>query len=251
MKNHPYRPGGLDIRSQSFDPPRSTDTAAMASASMSSLSLADLPSPRAGEVPPALSPLDALALQGRLLAKRFEQADKTGRRLSRLAPLTIQNEFGNRGGYFSNLSSGVNSPDEEVGPINSQSVEAAPPQHVSEKHRSFYPQFGGDEPEYEPKMPARSPMAPIEENSPVASPLARRYRASHRRSARSYPRHTQLACTHVPIVPEPTAQALDRVAAPIAAARQPPASALVQFAALPALARAVSQHPLCPWRWQL
>ncbi|KAF2831514.1 hypothetical protein CC86DRAFT_140115 [Ophiobolus disseminans] len=172
MANHPYRPGGLELRSQSFDPPRKNDITTMASASMSSLSLADLPSPRAGEVPPALSPLDALALQGRLLAKRFEQADKTGRRLSRLAPLTIQNEFGNRSGYFSAMSSGVNSPDEEAVPINTQHAEASPPQQVSDKHKSFYPQFGGDEPEYVPRMPARSPMAPIEESSPVASPTS-------------------------------------------------------------------------------
>ncbi|KAH7086903.1 hypothetical protein FB567DRAFT_496480 [Paraphoma chrysanthemicola] len=170
MANHPKRPGGLDLRSQSFDPPRNNDISAMASASMSSLSLADLPSPRAGEVPPALSPLDALALQGRLLAKRFEQADKAGRRLSRLAPLTIQNEFGNRGGYFSALSSGVNSPDEESGPIGVQQAEPSPRQVVPDKHKSFYPQFGGDEPQYLQNAPARSPMAPIEENSPGSPP---------------------------------------------------------------------------------
>ena len=73
------RPGALEFRSQSFEPPNSgnaTFLGSIASASMSSLSLADLPSPRAGEVPPALSPLDALALQGRLLAKRFEQQDQ-------------------------------------------------------------------------------------------------------------------------------------------------------------------------------
>jgi len=180
MKNHPYRPGGLDFRSQSFEPPlrnnndiaTSASASASASASMTNLSVYDLPSPRTGEVPPALSPLDALALQGRLLAKRFEQADKTGRRLSRLAPLTIQNEFGNRGGYFSAMSSGVNSPDEEIGPITSQPAEVSPAgaQQVSDRHRSFYPQFGGDEPEYASKLPARSPMAPIEESSPTASP---------------------------------------------------------------------------------
>lgn len=170
MANHPLRPGALELRSQSFDPPRKNELTNMPMASMSSLSLADLPSPRAGEVPPALSPLDALALQGRLLAKRFEQADKTGRRLSRLAPLTIQNEFGNRSGYFSALSSGVNSPDEEVGPISIPQAQDSPRQQVPDRHKSFYPQFGSDEPEYAPPMPARSPMAVIEETSPVASP---------------------------------------------------------------------------------
>jgi TPR repeat protein len=173
MANPPFRPGGLD-RSQSFEPARTYNSQhnnglaplmnSNASASMTSLSLADLPSPRAGEVPPALSPLDALALQGRLLAKRFEQADKTGRRLSRLAPLTIQNEFGNRPGFFSNLSSGVNSPD-EAGPIFPQQPESSPRQQVSDKHRSFYPQFGGDEP-YEQNVLTRNTMGTIEESSP-------------------------------------------------------------------------------------
>jgi len=139
MVNRPDRPGGLDVRAHSFEPPHN--------GSMSSLALQDLPSPRAGEVPPALSPLDALALQGRLLAKRFEQEERAGRRMSRLAPLTIQNEFGNRGGYFSSLSSStVNSPSEEAVPPVSpgQPVTSSPREHVSDKHKSIVPQFGDE-----------------------------------------------------------------------------------------------------------
>ncbi|XP_014551120.1 hypothetical protein COCVIDRAFT_113724 [Bipolaris victoriae FI3] len=191
MANRQQRPGGLDLRSQSFDP-SSTSTSnnaglyantnnsssgfgniASASASMSNLSLiSDLPSPRTGEAPPALSPLDALALQGRLLAKRFEQQDKTGRRLSRLAPLTIQNEFGNRPGYFSSLSnSTVNSPNEDAGPFKSPRPEPSPRQEVMERHKSCYPQFGNDE--LEPQYavgPLQSPMATIAEASPATPP---------------------------------------------------------------------------------
>ncbi|OAL55868.1 hypothetical protein IQ07DRAFT_182211 [Pyrenochaeta sp. DS3sAY3a] len=172
MANHPYRPGGLEFRSQSFDPPTSNASlGSVASASMSSLSLADLPSPRAGEVPPALSPLDALALQGRLLAKRFEQQDnKTGRRLSRLAPLTIQNEFGNRSGYFTSLSSSaVNSPNDDGGPISPR-PEASPRHEVSDRHRSYYPQFGGEDVHYGQPLPSRSALAPIGETSPATPP---------------------------------------------------------------------------------
>jgi TPR repeat protein len=172
MANAPTRPGGFEFRSQSFDPPSNPNLSlgSIANANMSSLSLADLPSPRTGEVPPALSPLDALALQGRLLAKRFEQQDKSGRRLSRLAPLTIQNEFGNRSGYFSSLSnSTVNSPNEDT-TIPSR-PEASPRQEVSDKHRSFYPQFGGDEPEPQYAIgPLPSPMATIAETSPGTPP---------------------------------------------------------------------------------
>jgi TPR repeat protein len=173
MANTPQRPGGLELRSQSFDPPRNPNNlnlGSLANANMSSLSLADLASPRTGEVPPALSPLDALALQGRLLAKRFEQQDKTGRRLSRLAPLTIQNEFGNRSGYFSSLSSStVNSPNEDV--HQPARPEVSPRQEASDKHRSFYPQFGGDEPEPQYAIgPLQSPMATIAETSPATPP---------------------------------------------------------------------------------
>ena len=183
MANRTQRPGGLDFRSQSFDPPTTANSLTsnhlglgnLASASMSNLSLgSDLPSPRTGEAPPALSPLDALALQGRLLAKRFEQQDKTGRRLSRLAPLTIQNEFGNRGGYFSSLSnSTVNSPNEDAGPVRSPRPEASPRQEISsdKRHQSYYPQFGMDEPEPQYAIgPLQSPMATIAEASPATPP---------------------------------------------------------------------------------
>lgn len=156
MVNRPDRPGGLDFRSQSYDPPSNA----------SQWSLGELPSPRAGEVPPALSPLDALALQGRLLAKRFEQENKNGRRLSRLAPLTIQNEFGNRPGYFSSLSnSTVNSPNEELPPVSPRHHQQNSPRELSsaERHKSFYPQFGGDEFQHEP-MPFRNNLSPIGES---------------------------------------------------------------------------------------
>lgn len=161
MVNRPDRPGGLEFPSHSFDSSHN--------GSMTSLSLHDLPSPRTGEVPPALSPLDALALQGRLLAKKFEQEGKAGRRISRLAPLTIQNEFGNRNGYFSSLSnSTVASPNDEHPPVSPGRPQSSPREQVSsDKHRSFYPQFGSDEPEghYEP-MPFHNHLPPIGEQSP-------------------------------------------------------------------------------------
>ena len=171
MVDRPERPYALGLRSYSHEPPSNASVASLASASMSNLSLADLPSPRAGDAPPALSPLDALALQGRLLAKRFEQADQSGRRLSRLAPLTIQNEFGNRPGYFSSLSSTVSSPNDDVGPIGvAPPPEASPRQHMSDRHRSFYPQISTEEPQYAQSLSAHSPLAPIGESSPASPP---------------------------------------------------------------------------------
>lgn len=154
-------PGGLDFRSQSYDPSRNA----------SQMSLGDLPSPRAGEVPPALSPLDQLALQGRLLAKRFEQENKAGRRMSRLAPLTIQENFGNRSGYFHSLNnSTANSPNEELPPVSPGQQPVSSPLGFADKHRSIYPQFGSEEPQqaqHEYALPFRSNLAPIGEMRPV------------------------------------------------------------------------------------
>ncbi|KAL2125106.1 hypothetical protein VTJ04DRAFT_1471 [Mycothermus thermophilus] len=67
-----------------------------------------LRSPRlpAGEAPPELSPLDAFALQSRLLAKQLEESNKNGRRMSRLPPLTADSPLivQARSEYFRSLS---------------------------------------------------------------------------------------------------------------------------------------------------
>ncbi|KAK2772967.1 hypothetical protein FQN52_004801 [Onygenales sp. PD_12] len=68
------------------------------------------PSPRiahfAGEVPPALSPLDAFALQGRLLAKQLDDSKKGDRRMSRLPPASVARSLSQpRPGYFRSPSS--------------------------------------------------------------------------------------------------------------------------------------------------
>ena len=42
----------------------------------------------AGDIPPAMSPLDMFAMQSRLLAKQLDDSKKNGRRVSRLPPLT-------------------------------------------------------------------------------------------------------------------------------------------------------------------
>ena len=66
----------------------------------------DLPSPRVGEVPPALSPLDAFALHSRVLARKLEESTKTGRRLSRLPHHELQTELAKRPDFFRGISSG-------------------------------------------------------------------------------------------------------------------------------------------------
>ncbi|KAK0618190.1 hypothetical protein B0T17DRAFT_509741 [Bombardia bombarda] len=68
-----------------------------------------LRSPRlhvAGEAPPELSPLDAFAMQSRLLARQLEESAKQDRRVSRLPPLTIESPLvvQGRSEYFRSLS---------------------------------------------------------------------------------------------------------------------------------------------------
>ena len=102
----------------------------------------DLPSPRSGEVPPALSPLDAFALQGRMLAARFEDNEE-GKRLSRLPPVTIQNELSKpRPGYTIPSKSSQSSGDSYSTPQSSGSEPSGEwPQvaYPDTRHRSFHP----------------------------------------------------------------------------------------------------------------
>lgn len=88
----PTRPTHLDLRSES---PASVSR--------------PLRSPRlhmAGDIPPELSPLDAFALQSRLLAKQLEESAKTGKRVSRLPPLTTDSPLivQGRSEYFRSMS---------------------------------------------------------------------------------------------------------------------------------------------------
>ncbi|KAL0938717.1 uncharacterized protein CTRU02_205327 [Colletotrichum truncatum] len=90
----PQRPNFIDLRAPS---------------SMSNVSR-PLRSPRlhvAGEAPPELSPLDAFALQSRLLARQLQAAaNSDGRRMSRLPPLTTESPLvvQGRSDYFRSMS---------------------------------------------------------------------------------------------------------------------------------------------------
>lgn len=93
----PNRPGLLDLRSDSHG-------------SNLSSSSRPLRSPRmhiAGEAPPELSPLDAFAMQSRMLAKQLQASEKEGNRMSRLPPLTVESPLivQGRSDYFRSMSS--------------------------------------------------------------------------------------------------------------------------------------------------
>ncbi|KAL9105318.1 MAG: hypothetical protein Q9227_009485 [Pyrenula ochraceoflavens] len=82
-----------------------------------------LPSPRFqhfdGDVPPALSPLDAFAAQSRLMAKQLDETAQQGRRASRLPPAMVSKSLGqiDRPSYFrafSDSSQQSNSSDKDT-----------------------------------------------------------------------------------------------------------------------------------------
>lgn len=60
----------------------------------------------AGEAPPELSPLDAFALQSRILARQLQESAKDGNRVSRLPPLTMESPLivQGRSDYFRSMS---------------------------------------------------------------------------------------------------------------------------------------------------
>ncbi|MBE7182692.1 MAG: hypothetical protein INR71_16045, partial [Terriglobus roseus] len=110
----------------------------------------ELAPPRTGDIPPALSPLDAFAFQSRILARKFEEEQDNGRRLSRLPPLTIQNQFAKRPGYFRANSSEASSAADES-PVAASDQDTPNTGTISEvedkfRPRSHYPMFeGGDD----------------------------------------------------------------------------------------------------------
>ncbi|KAK3719036.1 hypothetical protein LTR37_004600 [Vermiconidia calcicola] len=109
----------------------------------------DLPSPRVGEVPPALSPLDAFAMHSRMLAKRFEEPRENGRRVSRLHYNDVAKELANRPDYFRTISNGSDGGMSAVPEVKEENSPTSPKyQNLvaggSEKDRpkSHYPMFG-------------------------------------------------------------------------------------------------------------
>ncbi len=128
--SHP-RPEFLDIRSKS-------------QASVAR----PLRSPRlhvAGEAPPELSPLDAFALQSRLLAKQLEDGTKQGRRMSRLPPLTLESPLivQGRSEYFRSLSQDSASDDEHHPPLQNVGLGLNPEvdDDLSNRPRSMHPRL--------------------------------------------------------------------------------------------------------------
>lgn len=108
----------------------------------------DLPSPRSGEAPPALSPLDAFAQHSRMLAMKFEKEAQNGKRLSRLPHADVARELANRPGYFRHVSdstdaggmSDLGEVSEEDRPDTGDRYKLK--EEAKNKHKSQYPTLG-------------------------------------------------------------------------------------------------------------
>lgn len=100
-----------------------------------------------GEIPPAMSPLDAFALQSRLLAKQLDDSQKEGRRLSRLPPLTIANSLARpRPGYLRSTSAESQQETSNTSPQSSRTEASGNRTEVAEpfyRPKSYYPRFSG------------------------------------------------------------------------------------------------------------
>lgn len=152
------RPSLLDLRSDS---------------SHSNLSTVSKPlrSPRlhvAGEVPPELSPLDAFAMQSRLLARQLQESAKEGNRMSRLPPLTTESPLivQGRSDYFRSLSQDSGSEAGDHPPLQPPSglgqrteVEDAFSDDA-ERPVSMHPRMSRIPPTPDEEVPAIPPRAP-------------------------------------------------------------------------------------------
>lgn len=107
----------------------------------------DLPSPRSGEAPPALSPLDAFAQHSRMLAMKFDQETEDGKRLSRLPHADVARELANRPGYFRSVSGNSDSGMSDLGEVSDEdrpttSDRYTVKEETKNKHKSQYPMLG-------------------------------------------------------------------------------------------------------------
>ncbi|OJJ47924.1 hypothetical protein ASPZODRAFT_63962 [Penicilliopsis zonata CBS 506.65] len=104
-----------------------------------------LPSPRIehfdGEIPPALSPLDAFAAQGRLLARQLDESRRRDRRMSRLPPASVARSLSQpRPGYFRSPPSNDSQPGIARRPTQKASPEVEQPRF---RPQSEHPRLSG------------------------------------------------------------------------------------------------------------
>ena len=101
------RPTFIDLRSKSSD--------AVNGRAPSLSPRPAFPSPRmphlAGDVPPAMSPLDMFAAHSRMLAKQLDESTKDGKRVSRLPPLSMADPINRQRTMYGSRSAGQSPPE--------------------------------------------------------------------------------------------------------------------------------------------
>ncbi|KZF26001.1 hypothetical protein L228DRAFT_242395 [Xylona heveae TC161] len=130
-----------------------------------------------GDIPPALSPLDAFAEQGRLLAKQLEESRRNGRRMSRLPPLHAD-AFVRPGFYRSkSASAGLESDEAEddIAPLERLGM-VRETEDIPFRPKSFYPRLSGtplleDEMEDADWMQRRDSTATVGSEMGILGPL--------------------------------------------------------------------------------
>ncbi|KAG8527052.1 uncharacterized protein KY384_008481 [Bacidia gigantensis] len=144
------RPKFIDLRSQSQE---TMQTAASAT------SPRPFPSPRMqhfdGDIPPAMSPLDMFAAQSRLLAKQLDESMRSGRRVSRLPPLSTTDPITKQRRMFQGSKSAGQTPPDSA---------RTPPPPKEEESSGTIPEL--EEPQFRPKSfyPRMSHVPPMEED---------------------------------------------------------------------------------------
>ena len=139
-----------------------------------------LPSPRiqhnAGDVAPAMSPLDVFAAQSRALAKRLEETRMNGRRVSRLPPLAVADGLAKKPGQFHSSPSRSMESSRERGAKDRSPEESTGNRREIEsptfRPKSFYPRLSEVAATPDGQGPSESPIqtfsTPMEYQSPTA-----------------------------------------------------------------------------------
>ena len=108
----------------------------------------------AGDIPPAMSPLDMFAMQSRLLAKQLDDSKRNGRRVSRLPPLTTGDPITKQKSVYNKSRSAEG---QRVTPVS-------PPRARDEDSSGTMPEV--EDPDFRPKSfyPRMSNVPPVEDD---------------------------------------------------------------------------------------
>ena len=130
----------------------------------------------AGDIPPAMSPLDMFAMQSRLLAKQLDDSKRNGRRVSRLPPLTTGDPITKQNAMYNRSTSAETQNVTPGSPPRARDEDPSGTMPEVEdpdfRPKSFYPRMSSiplveDEPEYHEVPTPDPPFVTPAEFNPV------------------------------------------------------------------------------------